>query len=90
MNTGIINCLGGSARLGNNYLILITTLLQGTNVKVELLATTRNLPLVFAEVEDVLCNELMSQAVNCYQAFVSYAFNKERVRILTFVLSEFL
>ncbi|MCO5574866.1 hypothetical protein L7F22_028659 [Adiantum nelumboides] len=50
--------------------------INGTNVKAELIATTNNLPRVFTEVEEVLCNELMSQTVNCYEDFVSYA-NKE-------------
>ncbi|MCO5583254.1 hypothetical protein L7F22_037163 [Adiantum nelumboides] len=50
--------------------------INGTNVKAELIATTSNLPRVFTEVEEVLCNELMSQTVNCYEDFVSYA-NKE-------------
>lgn len=52
--------------------------INGTNVSMELLATTKNLPVVFEEVEEVLCKELMHQAVNCYQAFVNYASSKER------------
>lgn len=51
---------------------------NGSNVRVELIATSKNLPLVFAEVEKVLSNELVGQAVECYQAFVSYAYSKER------------
>ncbi|KAI5068217.1 hypothetical protein GOP47_0016562 [Adiantum capillus-veneris] len=50
--------------------------IKGTNVKAELIATTNNLPCLFTEVEEVLCNKLMSQTVNCYQDFVSYAYKE--------------
>ncbi|KAH7434100.1 hypothetical protein KP509_07G101100 [Ceratopteris richardii] len=50
--------------------------INGINIKAELIATTSNLPHIFTEVEEVLCDDLMHQTVKCYEAFVSYAWKE--------------
>lgn len=52
---------------------------NGHKVRTELLATAKRLPFLFMEVEEMLCSELIGQALNCYEAFVSYAHMKAEV-----------
>jgi hypothetical protein len=56
---------------------------QGTNIKFELLETSKNLHAVFAEVNKVLCDEIIGQAVDCYQTFVSYTSGSDNVICVT-------
>eukprot|EP00249_Psilotum_nudum_P007274 c20442_g1_i1 orf=228-1967(+) len=51
--------------------------IQGDNVRLELLLTTKSVPAIFTEVVDLLCSSSVGQAVDYYQALVSYAHTKE-------------
>lgn len=58
---------------------------NGNNIRTELLATAKRLPLLFTEIQEMLCSESIGRAVNCYDAYVTYAHGKEGVESDTVV-----